>query len=192
MDPAFLVGDKLYLRPLAETDIDGEYLAWLHDPDVTRYLETGRFPSTPETLRAYLRRFEHATDNLAFAIVDKATDLHIGNVTLNAINWVHRTADTGLMIGRKEFWGRGYAFEAWSVLIEYAFTRLNLRKLIAGVIEDNAASLHVLRRLGFQIEGTRRAAVFVDGSYRNSLLLGMFRDEFYQWAATKSQEEHRA
>jgi len=186
---AFLVGDRLYLRPLDEADLGADYLAWLHDPDVTRYLETGRFPSTVEALRAFLRRFEHATDNLAFAIVDKDKDLHIGNVTLNSINWVHRTADTGLMIGRKEFWGRGYAFDAWSVLIEYAFSRLNLRKIVAGVIEDNAASLHVLQRLGFRVEGTKRAAVFVDGSYRNSLLLGMFRDEFYKPIV---EEEHRA
>jgi RimJ/RimL family protein N-acetyltransferase len=182
---AFLVGDKLYLRPLEPDDLTEDYLAWLHDPDVTRYLETGRFPTTPAALRAYLGRFETATDNLAFAIVDKATDLHVGNVTLNNVNWVHRRADTGLMIGRREFWGRGFAFEAWTLLIDYAFERLGLRKIIAGVVVDNAASVAVLERLGFQVEGRLREDVLVDGVHRDCLRLGMFRDEFHKYRKGK-------
>jgi [ribosomal protein S5]-alanine N-acetyltransferase len=178
---AFLSGEKLHLRPLDESDLTEEYLGWLHDPEVTRYLETGRFPTTPEALRGYLRRFATG-DDLAFAIVDNATDVHVGNVTLNHVSWVHRTADTGLMIGRREFWGRGFAFEAWSLLIEHAFERLNLRKIIAGVIADNVASFRVLQRLGFRQEGLLRAALFADGAYRDSLVLGMFREEFYKWA----------
>jgi RimJ/RimL family protein N-acetyltransferase len=181
MRRAFLRGEKLYLRHLEEGDLTEDYLGWLHDPDVTCYLETGRFPTTLEGLHAYLARFAHG-DDLAFAIVDAATDLHVGNVTLNHVSWIHRTADTGLMIGRKEFWGRGYAFEAWSLLIEHAFERLNLRKIIAGVIADNIASHRVLQRLGFRQEGLLRAALFADGAYRDSLVLGMFREEFYKWA----------
>jgi len=177
---AFLTGEKLYLRHLEEADLTEEYIGWLHDPDVTRYLTTGLFPTTPEALRAYLRRFE-AGDDLVLAIVDKATDLHVGNVTRNHVHRVHRTADTGLMIGRKEVWGRGYAFEAWSLLIEHAFERLNLRKIVAGVLADNVASHRVLLRLGFQQEGWLRADRFADGAYRDNVLLGMFRDEFHKF-----------
>ncbi len=180
MKRAFLVGDKLYLRHLEEADLTDEYIAWLHDPDVTRFLETGRFPTTPEALRAYLRRFETG-DDLAFAIVDKASDVHVGNVALNHVHRVHRTADTGLMIGRKEFWGRGFAFEAWSLLIEHAFERLNVRKVVAGVIAANVASHRVLLRLGFKEEGVLRAHYFADGAYRDGVVLGMFRDEFHKF-----------
>lgn len=182
MKPRALVGEKLYLRPLEKADATDEYLAWLHNPEVTRWLETGRFATTLDQLRAYLGRFDGGTHHLGFAIIDRATGLHVGNATLNNINWVHRTADTGLMIGRKEFWGKGYAFEAWSLVIEYAFERLNLRKVIAGVIPENEASWNVLRRLGFQVEGTLRAHVWAAGAYRDSVRLGMLRDEFYKFA----------
>ena len=178
MRRAFLAGARLYLRHLEEADLTDEYIGWLHDPGVTRFLATGRYPTTPEALRSYLQRFE-AGDDVAFAIVDTATDLHVGNVTLNHVHRIHRTADTGLMIGRKEFWGRGYAFEAWSLLIEHAFERLNLRKIVAGVLADNLASHRVLRRLGFQEEGVLRAQRFADGAYRDEVLLGMFREEFH-------------
>jgi hypothetical protein len=42
---AFLVREKLYLRPLEAADVSDEDLEWLHDAEVTRYVETGRFPT---------------------------------------------------------------------------------------------------------------------------------------------------
>jgi RimJ/RimL family protein N-acetyltransferase len=178
----YLVGEKVYLRPLEESDLGEEYLSWLNDDEVTRYMETGAFPVTPADLRRYLERFQNSTTDLIFAIVDRQSDQHMGNVTLNHINWIHRTADTGIMIGRKEFCGKGYAFEAWSLLIEYAFTRLGLRRIIAGAIAGNTASVKVLTKLGFKIEGTRRQHALVDSEYRDGIQFGLFRDEFYKFA----------
>jgi len=177
----FLIGERLYLRSLEDSDIGEEYLGWLNDPEVTRYLETGKFPSTPEIIRKYVEQFTNSSSDLLFGIIDRDTDLHIGNVTLNRINWIHRTADTGLLIGRKEFWGKGYAFEAWSLLIEYAFQRLGLRKIIAGAVADNKASIVALEKLGFRVEGTFRREYLIDGEYRDSVRLGLLREEFYKY-----------
>lgn len=184
----FLVGQRLYLRLLEESDIGEEYVGWLNDYEVTRYLETGKFPSTPEAIRKYLERFQDSTTNFIFAIVDRETDQHIGNVTLNRINWIHRTADTGLMIGRKEFRGRGYAFEAWSLVLEYAFQRLGLRKIIAGAIADNAASIAVLKKLGFRVEGRLRQEFLVDGEYRDGVRLGLLREEFHKYVQSPDSD----
>ncbi len=180
MNRAFLVGERLYLRSLEESDIGEEYLGWLNDVEVTRYLETGNFPSTPHTILKYVEHFQNSTTDLLFAIIDRETEQHIGNVTLNRISWIHRTADTGLMIGRKEFWGRGYAFEAWHLLVEYAFQRLGLRKIIAGAVADNIASIVTLEKLGFKIEGTFRKEYLVDGEYQDAVRLGLLREDFYK------------
>jgi len=185
MQQPFLIGQKLYLRPLEESDTCGEYLKWLNDAEVTRFMETGKFPSTPETIRLFMERFRGSATDIILAIVDQKTDQHIGNVTLNHINWIHRTAETGLMIGRKDFWGKGYAFEAWSVVLEYAFQRLGLRKIIAGAIIDNVASIAVLKKLGFKIEGTFRQEFLVEGEYRDGVRFGLLREEFYRYAASK-------
>lgn len=189
MQRPFLVGQKLLLRPLEESDVSEEYVGWLNDQEVTRYLETGKFPATLETVRKYLERFQGSATDVILAIVDRGTGQHIGNVTLNHINWVHRTADTGLMIGRKDFWGKGYAFEAWSLIIEYALQRLGLRKIVAGVVDGNAASLATLQKLGFQIEGRLRAEHWVDGEFRDALRLGLLRDEFYKSRGGKAARQ---
>ena len=181
--PTFLIGEKLYLRPLDESDIGEEYLSWLNDPDVTRYLETGKSPVSLSDLQKYLERFQNSTTDFIFAIVDKTSGKHIGNVTLNHVNRTHQTTDTGLMIGRKEFWGKGYAFEAWSLTLGYAFERLGLRKIIAGAVAGNLPSIHVLKKLGFKIEGTLRQEFLVDGEYRDAVRMGLFRNEFYKFAS---------
>jgi len=177
----FLMGDRLYLRQFDEADIGEDYLGWLNDHEVTKYLESGKFPSNLESLRTYLDHFRNSSSDLIFAIVDRESDLHIGNVTLNRISWINRTADTGLMIGRKEFWGKGYAFDVWSLLIDYAFLRLGLRKIIAGAAADNVASIVTLEKLGFKIEGRFRQEFLVAGEYKDVVRMGLFREEFCKY-----------
>ena len=176
--PPFLVGKRLYLRTVDEADLDGDYLRWLNDREVTRYLEVGKYPMTREALAAYVARFNGSSTDLLFAIVDAATGVHIGTVTLNRINWIHQLADTGILIGRKEYWGKGYGFEAWSLLIEYAFHRLGLRRIVAGTLDGNAGSVALLKKLGFTHEGTLRRQALVEGEFRDGLLFGLLREEF--------------
>ena len=176
----FLMGKKLYLRSLEEEDWGEDYLRWLNDPEVTRYFEFGRLPVTLSMNRRYLERFQDSTTDIILAMVDRKTDRHIGNVTLNRISWVNRTADTGIMIGRKEFWGKGYAYEAWSLLFHYAFQRLGLRKIIAGAVVGHEGSLSVLRRLGFRQEGVLRQEFYLDGIYHDVIRMGLFSGEFYK------------
>ena len=77
------------------------------------------------------------------------------------------------MIGDKSFWGNGYASEAWALVVDYAFNRLGLRKLTAGVVSGNRASLKALQNLGFVIEGEFKEDVFMMGELRDVYRLGL-------------------
>jgi ribosomal-protein-alanine N-acetyltransferase len=179
MRRAFLVGARIYLRVLDEDDISEESIGWLNDPEVTRYLAiTGKFPATAKSMERWLEKRQNGTDNLAFAIMDKATNRHIGNVTLDDINWVHRTADISLIIGAKDFWGNGYGSEAQSVLIEYAFNRLGLNKVLNSPVADHIGSVKMAEKLGFQAEGVLRKQLFIEGEYRDQIRMGLFVNEF--------------
>ncbi|MDA1129830.1 MAG: GNAT family protein [Chloroflexi bacterium] len=180
-----LTGDTVILRPLTHSDIGQEYLSWLNDREVTRYLGVGGSRSTIADVEKFLEKFEDSPNDLALAIIDRESDLHIGNVTLNNVSMVHRTGDTGLMIGRKDFWGRGLAFQAWALIIEHAFDQMGLRKVIAGVVDGNTASLRTLERLGFKIEGTLRKEFLVDEEPRDIYRLGLFREEFRRFDSSQ-------
>lgn len=149
-----LTGLRVSLRPFEETDVTLRYLGWLNDPEVTRYLEIGKRPVTRGDAAAYVRRFLHGSTDRLFAIIDRASGRHIGNVALNHVDRRRGTADTGLMIGETSFWGRGYAAEAWGLLLEYAFSTVGLREITAGAVVDHAASIRTLRKLGFRLDGT--------------------------------------
>jgi RimJ/RimL family protein N-acetyltransferase len=79
-----------------------------------------------------------------------------------------------------EFWRKSYAFEAWSLLLEYAFEALGLRKIIAGAVVDNVPSMAVLDKLGFQVEGTLRQEFVMNGECRDAVRFGLLKHEFYK------------
>lgn len=179
MGSPFLVGERLYLRALEESDVTEEYVGWLNDPEVTRYLGSGKYPATVASTKKWLEKYHDSTTNLAFAIIDRATDRHIGNLTLYDINWINRTADIGLMIGCKEFWSGGYGTEAQNLIIAYAFERLGLNKVLNSPVADHAGSVKMAEKLGFQIEGVLRQQVFIDGAYRDLIRMGLLREDYY-------------
>ena len=103
-----LHSSRLCLRALQPEDINLTYLAWLNDPAVNRYLETRFLPQTLESLDTYWK--VHRDDQLSpwFAICLQSNGLHIGNIKLGPIQWIHRRADLSLFIGNRNCWGQGH------------------------------------------------------------------------------------
>jgi ribosomal-protein-alanine N-acetyltransferase len=64
-------------------------------------------------------------------------------------------ATSGFYLAR-EYWGRGIATEAGRAFIEFGFTQLHLRRIVAAVKVGNAASVSVLQKLGFVLVQTER------------------------------------
>jgi ribosomal-protein-alanine N-acetyltransferase len=172
----FLTGKSIALRPLEPADLDGPYPDWLNDPEVLRYRGAKAFA----TSRAAAARYIDATsagDDLVLAVCDLSQGVHVGNVSLTKINWVHRHAEVSIMIGDRRVWGRGYGRDTISTLTAHAFGTMNLHRVWSE--SPNPAFNAVVRRLGWTREGTRREAFFVDGRYIDiecwSLLAGESR-----------------
>src|SRR3989338_1037161 len=89
----FLETTNYYLRTLSVEDVDGNYQRWLNDQEVVEHNSHGRFPQTPETLRSYVTSSSLTTNQLILAVIAKENGLHIGNISLQQINWVDRNAD---------------------------------------------------------------------------------------------------
>ncbi|WP_046945346.1 GNAT family N-acetyltransferase, partial [Bacillus cereus] len=65
----------------------------------------------------------------------------------------------------KAFWGKGYAPEAISALLEYAFTNLKLNRIEAKVEPENLNSISILKKLKFTLEGTLRKSEKSNGKF---------------------------
>ncbi len=179
MKHPFLIGEHLYLRGLEREDLTGDYFQWLNDPEVTRHLESGRFPNTPAAVEDYYQAKANSSSDAMFMIVLKERDRPIGTIKLGAINWLHRYAEYGVMLGAKDVWGRGYGTEAGRLLLDYGFRRLNLRKVILGVVAAHEAAVRSYQRLGFREEGRLTDLLYIDGRYWDKLLMGVSREQFY-------------
>jgi ribosomal-protein-alanine N-acetyltransferase len=175
---AFAEGSLVLLRPLEHADLNERYLSWLNDPEVTRYTETGTFPSTAEDLENYYRSVIGSKNDVILAVVDKESGRHIGNVKLGPIHWVHRRATFGILIGEKEFWGKGAGLEATRLMVEYGFNRLNLHRIDLGVFAEHEAAVRCYKKAGFKVEGRMREDLFHGGKYKDRLWMGVLRSEY--------------
>lgn len=173
-----ITGERIYLRKVKESDVKSNYYRWMNDPEVTRFLENGVQRYSVESLNAYVKEKNKDSSNLFLAIIINDGNQHIGNIKLGPINWTHSYGDIGIIIGEKEQWGKGYATEAISLFVKYAFNTLNLHKITAGCTELNLGSLKAFQKNGFKIEGVRKKQFFWKGRYFNGILLGLLNNNY--------------
>jgi RimJ/RimL family protein N-acetyltransferase len=117
-----LESQRLIYKPLSCKHLSIDYVNWMNDNNVIRYLETGG-NYTLKMLSEYLKEVEKK--NIYFwAIHLKESDKHIGNIKIDPINRRHGLGEYGIMMGDSKEWGKGYAFEASKRIIQYSFQSL--------------------------------------------------------------------
>jgi RimJ/RimL family protein N-acetyltransferase len=183
MDRPFLVGEKIYLRPLDLDDANQKYLNWINDEEVIKMLATIN-PTTLYKLEDYVKSILDSPNYTFFAIVEKETNNHIGNVKLGPINWINRTTNFGLMIGDKASWGKGYAQESFILLLKFAFEKLNLHKIWDMAIVSNVASIKANQKAGFKIEAELKKHVFKNGKYEDVVVLSLLAEDYFNKETT--------
>jgi len=153
-----LMDDVICLEPLSERHVGPRYLAWVNDPETTRYLESGGKCWGESDLESYIRNLYHEGQH-PFAILDRASGEHIGNVKLGKIN-ADGSVDIGILLGQVNARGQGLASRAYKLCLRYAFERLGVEEVFAGAYRENPASIRLHRRMGFsECEGAVEEAV---------------------------------
>lgn len=176
MKATILTTNRLTLKPLSLDHLSQDYVSWLNDPEVYRYLETGG-NYTIEMLNEYLEDVVKK-DIYFWGVHLKSNDLHIGNIKIDPINNRHGLAEYGIMMGRKSEWGKGYAKEATIAVINYCFNDLNIRKLTLGVVADNFAAFALYQKLGFTVEGEYKKHGLYEGKYCDIIRMALFNPNF--------------
>jgi len=99
----FLQGEKVHLRALREDDLNDNYLQWLNDEEVCRFNSHAVFPNTEQKMKAYFAGVQNSQNQVVLAIIDQENTKHIGNVSLQNINWVSRNAEFAILLGEKNY-----------------------------------------------------------------------------------------
>lgn len=95
------------------------------------------------------------------------------------VNWEaeHARAEVGFVLSR-EYWGRGLMSEAVRAILRFGFERMNLNRIEARCIAENAASARVMEKAGMVYEGTLRQREYIKGAYRDIKLYAILKKGF--------------
>lgn len=186
MQNPFLVGEKVYLRPLELKDAP-VMQAWVNDQKVIRNLLLHR-PVNLQNEEDFVRRAAEGKELIALGIAVKRTDRLIGTTGLFGLDWKNRQAGFGIEIGVKREWGKGYGTEATRLVVGYGFETLNLNRVWLEVIEDNARGKRAYERVGFRTEGVLRQRAFREGRYWDAILMALLRED---WEAARRTKRRR-
>ena len=84
------------------------------------------------------------------------------------------SAEIGYWLGRTH-WGRGIATEALRAVTAEAFRAFDVMRIFALPFANNAASIRVLEKAGYSLEGRLRQSSIKEGTIRDQLLFGAYR-----------------
>ena len=172
-----------YLVPFEERHLnDPRYFEWLTDFEVVRVIGRDEYlkPIEFEKVREYVEDLWQSKHCSFFAIHHSKDNVFIGTAKINYLNEVGlntRTADIGIMIGDRRYWGKGIATDALFALCQYAFNTQGARKLTAGAVAANEGVIKAFKKIGFSEEGRLRKKLLISGEYMDHVLLGCFADE---------------
>jgi RimJ/RimL family protein N-acetyltransferase len=174
-----LKGERVILGPVKRKYID-YFLKWFNDPEITQYLVMYR-PMTRIEEEEWMEKLKDREDTILLSITipkDDGSEILIGNCGIHRIDWKNRSAEIGITIGEKEYQNKGYGTEAIELLLDYAFSTVNLNRIELSVYEYNVRALKVYSKLGFIEEGRKRQFMWSKGAYHDAIIMSILAEEW--------------
>ncbi len=168
--------ERIYLRPLTTEDVTEKYLSWLNDSETNKFLETRK--ETMEGLKSYVAERINRKDVFFAGVFDKETNEHIGNIKLEPIDWIKKRAVFGILIGNKNFRGKGIGTEATKLTVKIAFEIFELDKVELGVISDNIAATKAYEKAGFKVREVKKGAINHEGVLYDEIIMIVRKQDF--------------
>lgn len=148
-----LRGERVALGPLRR-DLLPIFERWRNDFGTAPMLGNAT-PEPAETIGAWYER-QLASAEITFVIYELATWRPLGTAILYDVHAGYRRASFGITIGEAAARGRGYGTEVTRLILDYAFTVLELHNVMLTVNAYNVAGIRAYTRAGFREFGRRR------------------------------------
>ena len=167
----------LRLRRVRLSDAEGLY-KMLSDPESMKYWSHTPVSDVSDALKVLREDVESDAkgNSICWAVTQKGSDEMIGKCILFQFSPANRRAEIGFILNRA-YWRQGLMLQALQGVIHFAFNTLNLHRLEADVDPDNAGSLGILEKLGFEREGLFRDRWQLRGAWVDSVMLGLLNRE---------------
>ena len=162
------------LRKLNLTkDISDKYLTWMNDLEIHKYTEQKHIKHSLSQIRRFVKEKNKSKNEFLYGIFLRRNKIkiHIGNIKLGPINFIHKSSEISYFIGERDLWGKGYTTLAIQEIVKIA-KKKGLKKLKAGLYEMNIGSKKVLEKNNFKLEGKMKSEIIYKGKRYNSYWFG--------------------
>lgn len=168
--------DTVKLVPLDREHLENSF-AWANDPAL-KPLMLRVLPVCWASHERWYNGIVSDPSKMVFAILQGEDLRHVGNTGLYHIDFLHRRAEFWIMVGDPGRQGKGIGSVATTLMLNFAFVHLNLHRLFLYVDIGNARARTLYARQGFTEEGMLRQHVFIEGAYRDVVVMSLLRKEF--------------
>lgn len=173
---------RLIVRSMAREDVTPEFISWMADPEVMVGLNLPRQRLT----RAQAVRWVLSHDNarrFIVLVIDKQSGQPVGFFTIT-VESVHETAETSVVIGNHDYWGKNIVVEARTALLDFLFDTVGVHKVIGRPHGRNFSSIFNYKAMGFTCEAVLRQQMrAISGEARlDQMIFGLLKEE---WQAAK-------
>lgn len=174
-----LQGKHILLRGLELSDVD-ELMKYWNNPELQQFLSKPRIASRHEEIDWIRNTWERRRKGEAyiFGLFLHGQDLYIGNIEIRIIDDIAQRGLLGIAIFNPSCWNKGYGTEAIELLLNFAFSSLNLHTIELEVFSFNKRALACYKKVGFVESGRKREAHFKSGQYHDIILMDISVIEF--------------
>ncbi|HUV16531.1 MAG TPA: GNAT family protein [Pelolinea sp.] len=174
-----VIGERVRIRAVEKDDLP-RFVVWLNDPEVKRNLAFFQPISLSQEEKWFENNLEQPPGEQSLSLDIRLSDVweHFGGIGFRNCDQRERSAEIGIMIGRKDFWNQGYGCEAMRLMAGYGFGNLNLNRIYLQVFETNPAGIRCYEKAGFKHEGRLREARYHEGHYIDVLMMSILKNDW--------------
>ena len=170
-----IYGERVYIRPITEEDTD-LIIAWRNSDAVRPYFIYQK-PFTREGHREWLETMIRTRRAYQFIVCTIEEDKPIGCTYLRDYDRENNKIEYGVFLGSDDVKGKGIGTEILRLTLRFAFDKLHVHKVFARAFADNRASIGSFLKGGFAKEAYLKDEVYVNGQYRDIVLLGIINPD---------------
>lgn len=168
---------RLILRKMKKSDAE-DMFEYASRESVTKYLMWSAHENlkyTKKYLKFLVSKYKTG-EYLDWGIVLKEENKLIGTCGFTSLDLANAKGEIGYVLN-PEYHKNGYALEAVTKIIEYAFDTLELNRIEARVIKGNDPSISLLKKCGMTQEGEGKEELFIKGEYKNVIHFALLKGE---------------
>lgn len=175
-----LENDVVQLRPLTPDDFENLSQFSINEPNLWIY---SLLPADGlENLKIYMDaafKSKAAQKSYPFIVFDKLTNSYAGSTRFYDYQEGHNTIQLGYTWYGKDFQGTGLNKNCKLLLLQFAFETLGLDRVEFRADSTNEISIAAMKSIGCTVEGVLRSNCKSAKGRRNSIVLGILKDEWF-------------